>query len=190
VATKATTKQPNQPGLNQQFSTDASVLVVRTQSTTLENNNQSFKQIRIYQVININNRHIQKTLYRIIKMQSFSSLSAFLLLLLAVSSNNLASGFVVPLPESTATLSSSSSLSSALNAASPNMNSEIFPQINRSELPKNAFRKQSAALLEPFMDVEVNIGRFAMVVAVIFCAVELTTDMSIPEQLAQIVDLS
>ena len=40
------------------------------------------------------------------------------------------------------------------------------------------------------MDVEVNIGRFAMVVAVIFCAVELTTDMSIPEQLAQIVDLS
>ena len=35
------------------------------------------------------------------------------------------------------------------------------------------------------MDVEVMIGRFAMIAATVFFAVEITTDTSIPDQVQQ-----
>ena len=55
------------------------------------------------------------------------------------------------------------------------------------DLPKNALPfRQATEKTEALKSVEVGVGRVAMVAAVIFFGVEVTTDTSIPEQLASL----
>lgn len=111
-------------------------------------------------------------------MKSFSQFAFFLSL---ATGAKIASGFspdIIPVAPTRP--------SSDIFSANPSMesSSDLVQSMNM-DLPKNAmpFRedKQKFDALE---GVEVGIGRVAMVAALVFFGVEVTTDTSIPEQLS------
>ena len=128
---------------------------------------------------------------------SVSPLRALLFLMVAMSAN-FASGFVSVHHQPTSVtgvVRASVGAMTPLNVANPNMEAELLSaeqQLRIIELPKNARPKnnKSDAVMEPLLGIEVNIGRVAMLAALYFCVVELTTGMSLPEQLATISSLS
>ena len=121
-------------------------------------------------------------------MKSMSSLRAFLLLLVSTSP---ASGFVGVQQPKTTRVSNNIPRATALNVASPNMDSDFsLQQMRNLELPKNARPLRESAQDTLLETVEVSIGRVAMVAALVFCAVEVTTGESILEQLATLSSFS
>ena len=128
-------------------------------------------------------------------MKSISPLRALFLLLAA----NAVSGFTGIHNYQSTSVNRAASASPAapltsLNIASPNMEADLLAaeqQLRSIELPKNARpsrnnKSYDDAVMEPLFFIEVGIGRVAMLLAVVLAANELTTGMSLPEQLASI----
>jgi hypothetical protein len=76
---------------------------------------------------------------------------------------------------------------SFLSTTSPDHHQEGRLQLNKMEMPTKhgptANEMESAQLL---MSMEMTLGRAAMLLAVVFMATELTTGMSLPQQLASV----
>lgn len=111
-------------------------------------------------------------------MKSFSQIAFFLLLSAGA---RLASGFA-PVAQQRVGIQQDAPSSQLFSSITSIETTE--PTVSL-DLPKNALPfRQDKEKVEKLLDVEVAIGRIAMVAALVFFGVEVTTDTSIPEQIA------
>ncbi|CAB9531163.1 expressed unknown protein [Seminavis robusta] len=114
-------------------------------------------------------------------MKSSSPISAFVFLMLV----GIANAFGPTVPATTTTMRSVLRPTTSQLQVSSVESTEVTDAM-KLDLPKNALPfREDAQKVEELLNVEVVIGRFAMLAAVVFFAVEVTTDTSIPDQVQQ-----